>query len=143
MLGFALSEEQEAFRHAVRALAEGMLAPQVEELEAKEEFPLAVFRELGRLGYLGVGVPETEGGSGGDTIMRALLLEEIACETYKRPGELLRLAATAIVENFGYHQLVLLWRLQGFYQWITRAPARWGEMKRTATWRKTVPPTRP
>jgi len=78
MLGFSLSEEQEAFRQAVRALAEGMLAPQVEELEAKEEFPMAVFRELGRLGYLGVGVPEAEGGSGGDTIMRALLLEEIA-----------------------------------------------------------------
>jgi alkylation response protein AidB-like acyl-CoA dehydrogenase len=78
MLGFSLSDEQEAFRQAVRALAEGMLAPQVEALEAKEEFPLAVFRELGRLGYLGVGVPEDEGGSGGDTVMRALLLEEIA-----------------------------------------------------------------
>jgi alkylation response protein AidB-like acyl-CoA dehydrogenase len=78
MLGFTLSEEQEAFRQAVRALAEGMLAPQVEELEAKEQFPMAVFRELGRLGYLGVGVPEPEGGSGGDTVMRALLLEEIA-----------------------------------------------------------------
>jgi alkylation response protein AidB-like acyl-CoA dehydrogenase len=78
MLGFTLSEEQEAFRQAVRALAEGMLAPQVEELEAKEQFPMAVFRELGRLGYLGVGVSEVEGGSGGDTIMRALLLEEIA-----------------------------------------------------------------
>jgi alkylation response protein AidB-like acyl-CoA dehydrogenase len=78
MLGFTLSEEQEAFRQAVRALAEGMLAPHVEELEAKEQFPLAVFRELGRLGYLGVGVPEADGGSGGDTIMRALLLEEIA-----------------------------------------------------------------
>jgi alkylation response protein AidB-like acyl-CoA dehydrogenase len=78
MLGFTLSEEQDAFRQAVRALAEGMLAPQVEELEAKEQFPLDVFRELGRLGYLGVGVPESEGGSGGDTIMRALLLEEIA-----------------------------------------------------------------
>jgi alkylation response protein AidB-like acyl-CoA dehydrogenase len=78
MLGFTLSEEQEAFRQAVRALAEGMLAPQVEELEAKEQFPMAVFRELGRLGYLGVGVPEEEGGSGGDTVMRALLLEEVA-----------------------------------------------------------------
>ncbi|HWP67562.1 MAG TPA: acyl-CoA dehydrogenase family protein [Candidatus Limnocylindria bacterium] len=78
MLGFTLSEEQEAFRQAVRALAEGMLAPQVEELEAKEQFPMAVFRELGRLGYLGVGVAEADGGSGGDTVMRALLLEEIA-----------------------------------------------------------------
>lgn len=78
MLGFTLSEEQEAFRQAVRALAEGMLAPQVEELEAKEQFPMDVFREMGRLGYLGVGVPEAEGGSGGDMVMRALLLEEIA-----------------------------------------------------------------
>lgn len=78
MLGFTLSEEQEAFEAAVRSLAEGMLAPQVEELEAKEQFPMDVFRELGRLGYLGVGVAEEHGGSGGDTVMRCLMVKEIA-----------------------------------------------------------------
>ena len=77
MLGFSLNEEQEAFRLAVRDWAERALAPRVEELEATETFPMDLFRELGRLGYLGVGIPEAEGGSGGDMVMRCLLIEEI------------------------------------------------------------------
>ena len=78
MLGFTLSEEQEAFRLAVRSFAERSLAPRVEELEATETFPLDLFRELGKLGYLGVSIAEEYGGSGGDMVMRCLLIEEIA-----------------------------------------------------------------
>ena len=78
MLGFTLNEEQEAFRSAVRGFAERSLGPRVEELERTETFPLDLFRELGRLGYLGVGYPEEYGGSGGDMVMRCLLIEEIA-----------------------------------------------------------------
>ena len=78
MLGFTLNEEQDAFRSAVRGFAERSLAPRVEELERTETFPLDLFRELGRLGYLGVGYPEEYGGSGGDMVMRCLLIEEIA-----------------------------------------------------------------
>jgi alkylation response protein AidB-like acyl-CoA dehydrogenase len=77
MLGFTLNEEHEAFRLAVRDWAARALAPRVEALEAAEEFPLDLFRELGRLGYLGVGIPEADGGSGGDMVMRCLLIEEI------------------------------------------------------------------
>ena len=77
MLGFTLNEEQEAFRQAVRDWSERALAPRVEELEAMETFPVDLFRDLGRLGYLGVGIPESEGGSGGDMVMRCLLIEEI------------------------------------------------------------------
>src|SRR5215470_12098385 len=78
MLGFRLSDEQEAFRLAVRSFAEKSLAPRVDELEATETFPLDLFRELGKLGYLGVGYPEEYGGSGGDMVMRCLLIEESA-----------------------------------------------------------------
>jgi hypothetical protein len=63
----------------------------------------------------------------------ALLLEEISCQTYRRPGNLFKLICMAIVENIGYHQLVLVWRLEGFYQWVTSAPAKWGVMKRSAS----------
>jgi alkylation response protein AidB-like acyl-CoA dehydrogenase len=77
MLGFTLSEEQDAFRLAVRDWADRALAPRVEALEAAETFPLDLFRELGRLGYLGVGIAEEYGGSGGDMVMRCLLIEEI------------------------------------------------------------------
>jgi cellulose synthase/poly-beta-1,6-N-acetylglucosamine synthase-like glycosyltransferase len=66
----------------------------------------------------------------------ALFLEEISCHTYVRRGNLLALILIAIAENFGYHQLVLWWRLQGFFQWATGAPQKWGEMKRSASWQK-------
>jgi alkylation response protein AidB-like acyl-CoA dehydrogenase len=78
MLGFRLNEEQESFRLAVRTFAEKELGPRVDELEATETFPLDLFRRLGQLGYLGVGYPEEYGGSGGDMVMRCLLIEEIA-----------------------------------------------------------------
>ena len=77
MLGFTLSEEQDAFRLAVRDWASRALAPRVEALEATETFPVDLFKDLGRLGYLGVGIPEADGGSGGDMVMRCLLIEEI------------------------------------------------------------------
>jgi len=54
----------------------------------------------------------------------ALLLEEVSCHIYTRRGNLFSLVCMAIVENFGYHQLVLWWRLQGIYQWATRSAAR-------------------
>jgi alkylation response protein AidB-like acyl-CoA dehydrogenase len=78
MLGFSLNEEQESFRTAVRTFAEKELAPRVEALEAAETFPMDLFRRLGTLGYLGVGYPEAYGGSGGDMVMRCVLIEEIA-----------------------------------------------------------------
>jgi cellulose synthase/poly-beta-1,6-N-acetylglucosamine synthase-like glycosyltransferase len=63
----------------------------------------------------------------------ALLLEEISCHTYRRPGNLSVLVCMAIAENFGYRQLVLVWRLEGLYRWATAAPAKWGVMKRSAS----------
>jgi hypothetical protein len=37
----------------------------------------------------------------------------------------------AIVENFGYRQLTLIWRLQGLYNWLRGNAPQWGEMKRS------------
>jgi cellulose synthase/poly-beta-1,6-N-acetylglucosamine synthase-like glycosyltransferase len=68
----------------------------------------------------------------------ALFLEELMCHVYKRPSQLVRLAAATLIENMGYHQLVLLWRLQGLWQWLVGAPAHWGDMKRSASWQKDV-----
>src|SRR5262249_28863768 len=86
MLGFTLNEEQEAFRAAVRGFAEKSLAPQVEELERTETFPKHLFRELGRLGYLGVGYPEEYGGSGGGQGVRWPLLQGGAPGDFRLPA---------------------------------------------------------
>ena len=66
----------------------------------------------------------------------ALLLEEISFHVYKRPSELLALAAAALIENLGYRQLIAVWRLQGLWQWASGTGGGWGEMKRSASWQK-------
>ena len=55
---------------------------------------------------------------------------------YPRLGQTLRLFALAVLENFGYRQLNALWRMTGFFQHLRGRPARWGEMKRLATWQR-------
>jgi cellulose synthase/poly-beta-1,6-N-acetylglucosamine synthase-like glycosyltransferase len=66
----------------------------------------------------------------------ALLLEELTFHVYKRPRELLLLAGAAVLENFGYRQLITLWRLEGLVKWAFGAKARWGDMQRSASWQK-------
>jgi cellulose synthase/poly-beta-1,6-N-acetylglucosamine synthase-like glycosyltransferase len=68
----------------------------------------------------------------------ALLLEEMSFHIYKRPSELVALAAAALIENLGYRQLITVWRLHGLWQWATGRGGGWGEMKRSASWQKSM-----
>jgi cellulose synthase/poly-beta-1,6-N-acetylglucosamine synthase-like glycosyltransferase len=68
--------------------------------------------------------------------MSALLLEEISFHIYTKPRQLLTLVAVALIENFGYRQLVTLWRIQGLAQWLFGIRPAWGDMKRSASWKK-------
>ncbi len=60
----------------------------------------------------------------------ALMLEEVSFHRYPRARDLFELFVTGIVENFGYRQVNVAWRLQGMWQWARGSQARWGEMKR-------------
>jgi hypothetical protein len=40
----------------------------------------------------------------------------------------------AILENFGYRQLTMFWRLKGLLYWLFNAKAKWGTMTRSASW---------
>lgn len=60
----------------------------------------------------------------------ALLLEEISFHIYPRMGHTLKLLLAAIVENFGYRQLIAYWRLRGMLMWLFRTRAHWGEIRR-------------
>ncbi len=61
----------------------------------------------------------------------ALVLEELSFHVYPRMRDLLRLFFIAIIENFGYRQLTVLWRLQGLYGWLRGTKPEWGIMKRS------------
>lgn len=63
----------------------------------------------------------------------ALVLEELSFHVYPRMRDLLRLFFIAVIENFGYRQLTVLWRLQGLYGWLRGKKPEWGIMKRSSS----------
>lgn len=66
------------FRDQVARFAQDEIAPRAQEWDESERFPKGLFAELGSLGWLGVGLPESAGGSGGGAVMRSVLVEELA-----------------------------------------------------------------
>ncbi len=73
-----LTAEQEMIRDAMRDFARERLAPFAARWDREHSFPREALRELGRLGAMGVTVPEEWGGAGLDTMSLVLMLEEIA-----------------------------------------------------------------
>ena len=53
------------------------VAPVVDEHERARRFPTDVVHRLGELGWLGIPIPEDEGGTGMDTLAYAIAVEEI------------------------------------------------------------------
>lgn len=60
----------------------------------------------------------------------AVLLEQSELERFSGPGDLLKLTATAIVENFGYRQICNWWRIKGLFKHLTGKKAVWEPMER-------------
>ena len=65
--------------------------------------------------------------------MSALVLEEMSFHVYPRFGDLLRLFSIAVLENLGYRQITLIWRIRGLVGWLRGQMPEWGEMKRSAS----------
>ncbi len=60
----------------------------------------------------------------------AVGLEELTFRRYPRMRDLVHLFALAVIENFGYRQVISFWRLRGIVS-KARGVKTWGEMKRT------------
>ena len=75
---FALSEEHEALRDAVRALADDKIAPRAAEIDRTAEFPWDVFEALVKADFHALHIPEAYGGAGGDALATAIVIEEVA-----------------------------------------------------------------
>ncbi len=70
----------------------------------------------------------------------ALALEESELRRFPNALSLAVLMGAAVIENFGYRQLNNLWRLRGFWQYLTGAQG-WGTMTRKGF--SPSPPPRP
>jgi alkylation response protein AidB-like acyl-CoA dehydrogenase len=75
---FALSDEHEALRAAVRELADDKIAPRAAEVDASSEFPWDVHEALAKAELTAVHIPQEYGGQGADAIATAIVIEEVA-----------------------------------------------------------------
>ena len=64
MLNFQQTENQKMIAQMVRDFAERHIRPNIMVWDEAQTFPLEMFREMGKLGLLGVLVPEEYGGAG-------------------------------------------------------------------------------
>jgi hypothetical protein len=59
----------------------------------------------------------------------AVLLEDLAFRRYPTVGDLGRLLVGAMLENFGYRQITMWWRILAFWEYL-RGDLSWGTMER-------------
>ncbi len=73
-----LTNAHENFREKIRDFAEKEIMPVAGDLDQKGEFSTDLTLKMGRLGLLGINIPESYGGSGMDTLSYIIAVEELA-----------------------------------------------------------------
>jgi len=77
-LEFDLGEDIAALRDMVHRWAQGRVRPLAAGVDRTNQFPAALWREMGDLGLLGITVPEEYGGAGMGYLAHAIVTEELA-----------------------------------------------------------------
>ena len=76
-MDFDLAPEHARLRETIRDFMLAEVAPHVDEYEKARRFPRDIVARLGEMGWLGIPIPEDEGGTGLDTLAYAIAVEEI------------------------------------------------------------------
>jgi alkylation response protein AidB-like acyl-CoA dehydrogenase len=76
-MDFELGDDQRRLRDLAREFAAAELGDRIAPYDERHEFPHAIVRKLGPLGFLGILVPEEYGGAGLDYVSYALIVEEL------------------------------------------------------------------
>ena len=77
-MNFDLSDEHRMLQETIRTFVAKEVAPRARHVDETGEFPWKTLKAMGKLGLLGLNVPETYGGGGADYLSIALMLAEIA-----------------------------------------------------------------
>jgi alkylation response protein AidB-like acyl-CoA dehydrogenase len=77
-MDFKNSELTEHVAQIARDFAQQYIKPHLMEWDETQEFPLHIFKELGKLGMMGVLVPEEYGGTGLGYLEYSVIIQEIA-----------------------------------------------------------------
>ncbi len=73
-----LSEEEELFRDTVRDFAEREVRPRVAAMERASTVDPGLLAKCFELGLMGIDIPESHGGAGGNLLMTVLAVEELS-----------------------------------------------------------------
>ncbi len=76
-MDFELTPDQRAIRDAARDFADAELGDKIAPYDERHEFPHAIVKKLGALGFMGVLVPQDYGGAGLDYVSYALIVTEL------------------------------------------------------------------
>jgi len=77
-MNFSCGEDNEALRDMVHRWAQDRVAPMAADIDASNNFPPELWREMGELGLHGITVPEEYGGAGMGYLAHTIAVEEIA-----------------------------------------------------------------
>jgi alkylation response protein AidB-like acyl-CoA dehydrogenase len=77
-MDFTLSDEHRQVAATIRGFCEAEVKPYASAWDRDERFPMETVKQLGKLGFLGVSLPEDVGGGGGDALTNALVVEGVA-----------------------------------------------------------------
>lgn len=77
-MNFGYSETQSMIAQSIRDFAEQHMRPNIMTWDESQEFPVALFKQLGEMGFMGVLVPESLGGSGLGYHEYITVIEEIS-----------------------------------------------------------------
>jgi alkylation response protein AidB-like acyl-CoA dehydrogenase len=128
MSTFALSDEHEALRKAVRALADDKIAPRAAEIDRTAEFPWDVYEALVKADFHAVHIPAAYGGAGGDALAAALVIEEVAraCGTSSLIPAVNKLGTVPLLlgadEELRQHYLPRVARGEGMFSYALSEP---------------------
>ncbi len=72
-----LSDDEQAFRAAIREFAEGEIKPLVTQMDEAAQMDMGLVKKLFEMGLMGIETPESFGGTGGSFMMACLAVEEV------------------------------------------------------------------
>lgn len=77
-MNFNFTEEQNLISQAAAEFSEQYILPHVMEWDEAQHFPVEVLKKAGEMGFMGIFIPESYGGSGMGYHEYALIIEEIS-----------------------------------------------------------------
>lgn len=109
-MDFELNEDQQAFADMARAFSENELAPNAEQWDHNQEFPVDVIRKAGELGFCGLYSHEDVGGLQLSRLDSSIIFEQLAMGCTSTTAFItIHNMATWMISEFGNEETRQLW----------------------------------